>query len=137
MNGTRERGKLALLDWLAGEGCGTKVSREGRRTVIVATRGNQRRVLRWSTRGSGDFQMSATDHGRLGREDHFWAFVDLTGHEPEVHVVAEDDVRVFLETIFVAARARTGGRRVINNDSTHQRINTRELGVLLSQSRMW
>ncbi len=111
--------------------------REGGRQVIVASRGANRRVVRWSSRATGDFQMSARDHGRLERHDHFWALVDLTGPWPEVHVLPEDDVRAFLASTYAAYLARFGGHRARNDDSTHQKINTRELRSIVARSVGW
>lgn len=137
MPDTRTAGAHVLRKWLEAEGWSVSEGTDGRRQVFAAGRNGVRRVVRYTTRSSGDFQLStANNHTPLNRDDHYWAFVDL-GTQPSITVVLEDDARAFFKTEHENYLANHGGHRPRNDKSEHQGMTDSQLSRLLDTARTW
>ena len=127
-----------LRKWLEAEGWSVSEGTDGRRKVFMAQRDGVRRIVRYTTRSSGDFQLSTgNNHTPLNRGDHYWAFVDLGTREPSVTVVLEDDARAFFKTEHEDYLASHGGHRPRNDKSEHQGLTDAQMSRLLRTARRW
>jgi hypothetical protein len=138
MPDTRTAGAHVLRKWLEADGWSASETTEGRRKVFHAHRNGVRRIVRYTTRSSGDFQLSTVNnHAPLNRDDHFWAFVDLAGREPSVTVLLEDDARAFFKAEHENYLASHGGHRPENDNSDHQGLTDAQMSRMLRRSRTW
>lgn len=119
---TREHGVTALINWLDQRGWQTQRGRDDRREVVIAQRDGIRRIIRLSSKGSGDWQVSTRDHERLKKADHYWALVDVGTKGPQVVVIPEDAVRETLAREHREFLASHGGVRPMTPGSTHQAL---------------
>lgn len=119
---TRERAVAAPRQWLLERGWVTETANHGRREVLVAQRGDERKVIRVSSKAAGTSQVSGRDHGTLGKGDRHWAIVGVSKPVAKVVILPEDRVRIRPAAEHAAYVAKHGGPRPGNARSTHQAL---------------
>lgn len=121
MTRVRDQGRVVLRQWLTEQGWSSRELPQGKRVVLVATRGGARRTIRWSTKSSGTWQASINDRPFEDGDhpDCYWAFVDLSKTVPRVRVYPEHAVRSQIAREHTAYINSRGGHRPNNDASPH------------------
>jgi hypothetical protein len=126
---TNERGLACVVQEITKRGGQAQTVREGRQIQVRAHGLDRRREIsiQVKARTSGDWQTS-TDRGAEAQPEsaptRFWILVDLQDDVPDFYVMPEWWIRNNIYDTHRAYIEAHGGHRVMNDESTHHRIET-------------